>query len=264
MTSSKQWFDYFSNNLQVKRINWNQRPGISPTEIETIVTSLQAWQLGETSDGANLVKAGKRYTEKTGDYFYINALELFIKEEQKHGENLGRYLDLIGQPRIKENWGDTLFRKLRHLNNSMEAWTLTVITVECAAQVYYQALKDATNCRLLKEICTDILIDEAPHIRFQQERLAIIFQSKSLLNRTVSFYGYKCFYFLTSLVVWMAHRKLFRAGNNNFKKYCKKMNFRFQKTIGKLKTEVKSAGSFQNDPYALLARAPGRTSTYLQ
>jgi hypothetical protein len=35
----------------------------------------------------------------------------------------------------------------------METWTLAVIVVESAAQIFYQSLKDATGCRLLKQIC---------------------------------------------------------------------------------------------------------------
>jgi hypothetical protein len=39
---------------------------------------------------------------------------------------------------------------------------------------------------LLKDICTDILIDEAPHITFQTERLAIIFEGKSALFKSLA------------------------------------------------------------------------------
>lgn len=60
----------------------------------------------------------------------------------------------------------------------MELWTLIVLIVESTAQIFYQALKDATNCPLLKQVCTDILIDEAHHITFQTERLALINYSK--------------------------------------------------------------------------------------
>ncbi len=108
-------------------------------------------------------------------------MQLFIKEEQKHGENLGRYLDMIGQPRIKHNWGDTLFRRARHFNTSMESWTLAVLTVENAAQVFYQSLKEATSCILLKQICREILTDEAYHIQFQRERMEQLFEAKSTL-----------------------------------------------------------------------------------
>ncbi len=240
MKTSKQWYDYFQANLEVKRINWNQPALLTANELNNILSSLQAWQLGETSDGSNLLRAGALYAQKMDDPFYVKALELFIKEEQKHGNNLGLFLDAIHQPRIKKNWGDSLFRKIRHLNTSMQWWTIAVITVESAAQIFYQSLKDATNSTLLKEICTDILIDEAPHIQFQQERLLNIFKSKNSFERMLAYNWYKIFYFSTSMVVWFAHKKLFKAGNNNFTRYHKKMTLKFYKTIGKLKYEIKS------------------------
>lgn len=249
MKTSQQWINYFTLNLKVKRINWQQVPCITNAEINSVLKSLQAWQLGETSEGKNLIKASTKYAEVIGDPYYVDAVKLFIKEEQKHGNNLGKYLDAIGKPRIKKNWGDTLFRKIRYFNASMEMWTLAVITVENAAQIFYQSLKDATQCTLLKEICTDILIDEAPHIKFQQERMAVIYQSKSRAEQMLSIYLYKTFYISTTLLVWVAHKKLFKAGGNDFNKYFRKMNLKYKKTIGRLQfvsTETIPSLSFNN------------------
>jgi hypothetical protein len=217
MKTSAQWAAYFQANLQVKRINWDQSPQITPEEQRTILASLQAWQLGETSDGKNLLKASARYAERQGDADYVKAVRLFIREEQKHGANLGTYLDLVGKPRIKNDWGDTLFRKIRYFNTSMELWTLAVITVESAAQIFYQCLKDATKCRLLQEICTDILIDEEEHIYFQQERLGAIYSEKGRFLKIFTLYAYPIFFFCTALTVWAAHRKVFKAGNNGLR-----------------------------------------------
>lgn len=238
MSTSQQWVDYFKENLEVKRIDWQQPASLTEQELKTILKSMQAWQLGETSDGRNLLKASSSYAERIGDPFYIKAMQLFIKEEQKHGNNLGKYLDLIGQPRIRKNWGDSLFRIVRHINNSMEWWTITVIIIESAAQIFYQSLKDATGCILLKQICTDILIDEAAHIQFQQERLSVIFRSKSITGRRLSYYWYQYFFLFVSMVVWAAHRKLFKAGGNGFKKYYRNMKFKSLKTVGKLKNKM--------------------------
>jgi len=149
MQTSKDWLQYFSNNLQQKRIHWSIKPAITSEVLQPILKSIQAWQLGETSDGSNLINACTIYAKKIYDPYYIDAMRLFIKEEQKHGNNLGLYLDLLGKPRIKKNLGDILFRKARHINSSMQWWTLAVITVECAAQIFYQCLKDATDCKLL-------------------------------------------------------------------------------------------------------------------
>lgn len=234
MKTSQQWIDYFRQNLQKQRIDWSVTPVLTAVEKDNVIQSLKAWQLGETSDGAHLLAAARIYADGIGDRYYCGAVQLFITEEQKHGNNLGRYLDLLGEKRISKDWGDTLFRKIRYFNTSMELWTIAVITVESTAQVFYQALKDATACVLLKQVCTDILIDEAFHIDFQLQRLQLIFSEKTAVQKRVSYQFYRLFYFSTILVVWAAHRKLFKAGNVHFKKYLRKMNIKFSKTIQKL------------------------------
>ena len=238
MKSSQEWIDYFIKNSTQCRINWAQEPTVSKEELKPILKSIQAWQLGESSDGKNLLRASNIYSKRINDEHYIKAIELFIKEEQKHGNNLGKYLDAINQPRIKKNWGDTLFRKARHFNTSIEFWTLAVITVESTAQIFYQCLKDSTHCNLLKEICTDILIDEAPHIQFQKERMQMIYNAKSNWHKPFAFYFYKLFFFSTALVVWFAHKDLFNAGGINFMRYFNKMENKYKKLIGRLNVKI--------------------------
>ncbi|QJD98111.1 ferritin-like domain-containing protein [Mucilaginibacter robiniae] len=233
MKTSTGWIKHFKVNATKTRINWLLQPTATQEQIAAILPSLQAWQLGETSDGENLIRAATKYAKRVGDPLYVDCIKLFIKEEQKHGENLGQYLDRIGKPRIQHNWGDTLFREIRHLNTSMEMWTLAVITVESAAQVFYQALKDATQCKLLQQICTDILIDEAYHISFQTERMAILFSQKTAIERWVYRSFYKGFFFSTAMLIWFAHKKLFRAGGNTLKSYLRKMHYKYLMTIGR-------------------------------
>ncbi len=236
MKTSQTWIEHFSSNIKIQRIDWQLQPSLTNADRNNILSSMKAWQLGETSDGAHLLKASGKYAAKINDEHYVHAVELFIKEEQKHGNNLGKYLDLIGEKRVQKNWADTLFRKVRYFNSSMELWTLAVITVESTAQVFYQSLKDATSCKLLKQICTDILIDEAFHIDFQLERFLLIHEHKTAISKFLSYCLYKGFYFFTITLVWFAYRKCFIAGNLSYYKYRKKMNLKFEKTIRKLKS----------------------------
>ena len=245
MKSSQDWIDYFTQNSKESRINWTQNPNISTEELKPILKSIQAWQLGESSDGKNLLRASSIYSEKINDENYLKAIDLFIKEEQKHGNNLGRYLDKINQPRVKKNWGDTMFRKVRYFNTSIEFWTLAVITVESSAQIFYQCLKKATNCNLLKEICTDILIDEAPHIQFQKERMQIIYNSKPKWQKPLIFYFYMVFFFSTAAIVWFAHRSLFKAGGVDLTKYFVKMKSKYHKVLGRLNAEKSATEIFE-------------------
>jgi len=238
MHTSNYWIRHFKENATQKRVNWNLMPAITAKEIASILPSLQAWQLGETSEGKHLIAASEKYANKIADNNYVDAVRLFIKEEQKHGNNLGMYLDKIGKPRIRQNWGDTLFRKVRYFNTSMELWTLAVIVVESTAQIFYQALKDATGCELLKEICTDILIDEAYHITFQTERLAIIYDNKTIFSKTWRRVVYKYFFYFTSSLVWFAHRKLFKAGGISYNSYTRKMESRYLKTLNVITSKL--------------------------
>ena len=236
MKTSADWVSHFGENLKNERIDWETLVVLKTAERKAILKSLRAWQLGETSDGSHLLTAARRYADKTRDMIYPLAVELFIKEEQKHGNNLGRYLDLIGEPRATKDWGDSMFRKIRYYNNSMELWTLAVITVESTAQVFYQALKDATGCPLLKQICTDILIDEAAHIEFQQQRMQTIYYASNPATRLMRYWGYTIFYYATISVVWLAHRRAFNAGGVGFNRYFRKMRFKFRRTFGRLRS----------------------------
>jgi len=229
--SSLFWENHFKENLTKQRVDWSINPSLSLTEKENILYSLQAWQLGETSEGLHLLAASKKYANAIGDANYVSAVELFIKEEQKHGNNLGKYIDQINEKRLRNDWGDTLFRKIRYFNTNMELWTIAVIIVESAAQVFYQTLNDATQCTLLRNICNDILIDEAHHIKFQNERLHIIFQQKSFYNKAFTLLLYSFLFFGTIHAVWFGHRKALKAGNVSKKVFMQQMYYKFFRTM---------------------------------
>lgn len=225
--ASSYWKTHFETNLSKQRIDWSAAPSVTQEEKNEILYSLRAWQLGETSDGRHLLAAATKYANKIQDHEYVEAVKLFIREEQKHGRNLGNYIDLIGEHRLKKDWGDTLFRKVRYLNTSMELWTIAVIIVESAAQLFYRALHDATGCALLKSICEDILVDEAHHIKFQNERLFIIFRRKNFYGKAFSLLWYSFLFFGIIHAVWLGHRRAFMAGNVSKKDFMRQMYFKF-------------------------------------
>lgn len=215
-------------------IDWKVAPAITSNEKEGILDSLKAWQLGETSDGANLKRATHKYALRHDDPVYEEAIALFIKEEQKHGANLGKYIDLIGEQRKTKDWGDSIFRWVRGMNTNMEIWTITVLIVESAAQIFYQTLKNASNCKLLNEICTDILIDEAHHIRFQKERLSIIFNRKPVWKKSVAYFIYHLHFKMTYRVIWFGHSKAFKAGGYSYLRFKRLMHHKFNAAMSYL------------------------------
>ncbi len=228
---SKFWEMHFIQNATKQRIDWEIKAALTSDGKEALLYSIKAWQLGETSEGKHLLAAATRYANKTNDHHYIEPVKLFIKEEQKHGANLGKYIDMLGEQRTKKDWGDTLFRKIRYFNKSMELWTITVIIVESAAQVFYEALQNASDCKLLKSICNDILLDESHHIKFQNERMYIIFNNKRFYNKAISLVLYSCLFFGTIHAVWYAHKKAFIKGGVNKKEFMRRMYHKFFKSM---------------------------------
>lgn len=229
--TSAYWEQHFRHNLTHQRVDWRVAPSLTPQEKAGILYSLKAWQLGETSEGRHLLAAATRHAARIGDPHYVEAVRQFIREEQKHGSDLGRYIDAIGEQRARTDWGDTLFRRIRYFNRSMELWTIAVIIVENAAQVFYQALHDATRCTLLRAICTDILHDEAHHIKFQNERPFTIFQRKSVYGKALALLLYAALFFGTIHAVWFGHRKAFRAGGVGHAEFMRAMYYKFFSTV---------------------------------
>ena len=60
LTSSREWIDYFAkNDRQLLSVPWELGADVMPGELAAIGRSLQAWQLGETSEGKQLIAAAE-------------------------------------------------------------------------------------------------------------------------------------------------------------------------------------------------------------
>lgn len=218
--SSGEWRDHYqANALNQLPIPWEVGGTLTAEEARAIVRSLQAWQLGETSEGAQMLAAAKRYAAQADDPEFVDAVRLFIAEEQRHGELLGRFLDLNGAGRIRRNWGDAVFRKLRHLLPNMEVWTTVVIGVETLALVYYRAIMLATKSPVLKTICRQILKDEVYHLRFQYERLAQIGLRRGRFAWWLTSWAHRILFAATTLAVWVGHHRALCAGGFHWNRF---------------------------------------------
>lgn len=218
--SSAEWVAYLQANA-ARRLDvpWEAGPELTADERAMIAASLAAWQLGETSDGSHLLAAARRYADQTGDPEFIDAVRLFIGEEQRHGAELGRFLDLEGIPRKRWDWGDAAFRALRYLIPHIEMWATPVVLVETHAMIYYAAVRRATRSEVLRRVCEQILTDEVPHIRFQCERLAVLHHRRSRLLYIVTMAGHRLFFTGITLAVWVGHRRALRAGGFTFGRF---------------------------------------------
>lgn len=227
--TSAQWHERYLKNATTRlEVPWDWGAEITAGEKLAIGKSLAAWQLGETSDGHHLLAAARRYAKQQDDPFFLEAVRLFIKEEQRHGAELGRFLDLAGIPRLGRNWGDSLFRAFRYAIPSMEIWVTLVIMVETLALIYYRAVRDATGSKVLRRVCDQILRDEVHHIRFQYERLAILHRGRSSILLRATLRLHRVLFGSIALAVWAGHYRALAAGGFDFRTYWRSAWMRMQ------------------------------------
>lgn len=213
---SKVWTDFFEQNRNhMDHVPWISSYELSKEERSAIEKSIAVFQLGENAEGNAFKRSGRAYAERTGDYEYLNALDLFIKEEQSHSAALGRFMAQQDIPKIEKDWSDSTFRFIRRLAG-LNVCITVLITAEIIAAVYYRALGKATKSPVLRAICGQILNDEAHHLKFQAGTLAKERMTWHPIKRWFFVQLHRVLLFVTILVVWKEHYRVYRAGNMSF------------------------------------------------
>src|SRR5688500_6937507 len=219
LIGSVSWVQYFRFNARsLLTIPWEKGVFFTEETREAIASSVQEFQLGESSEGKHLIACAKRHAARTGDAAYVEALGLFIAEENRHARDLGRVLDLAGIARIGHAWPDTVFRMLRRLAG-LELSIVVLVTAEIIAKVYYAALREASGSPVLRRLCDQILRDEVRHVDFQTERVAILRRGRARWLVALCQGFHRFLMSGTCLVVWHKHGRAMRAGGWGFRRF---------------------------------------------
>src|SRR5262249_39529439 len=179
------WIGYFERNAaNLLEIDWQEAYQLAPAERNRIARSVQQFQLGESSEGNHVLAQARRYADSTGDERYVPALRLFIKEEQRHSQYLGRFMQAQNLPLAQVDSVDNVFRFLRRAFN-LELSIMAMLTAEIIAVPYYNSLAAATESPMLRQICRQLLRDEAQHLHFQLEMLDQLRQPRSPITNAL-------------------------------------------------------------------------------
>jgi hypothetical protein len=221
--TSWEWSCYFQiNAVWHRQIEWEPTQSLTEQEQRAVARSIQIFQLGESGEGRHFLKCAEREAVRSGDWMYLRALRLFLHEEHRHAEYLQEILAASRIPNLEANWTDGIFRWLRH-RAGLELTIIVLLTAELIAQVYYQALRDATSNRRLRQICRVVLRDEQMHVRFQAERLGKLRANQGKLRRFLTRCFEQALFLPTLSVVWWTHRPVFRAAQMSWRNYWSKL-----------------------------------------
>src|SRR5258708_10077337 len=93
---------------------------------------------------------------------------------------------------------------------------MAMVTAEISAVVYYNSLAAATNSPLLKQICRQLLRDEAQHLQFQLEILGKLRQRRSPITNALMHLAHRMLFTGAVLIVGWQHASVLNSGGDFF------------------------------------------------
>jgi hypothetical protein len=164
---SARWLRHFeTNRLNRPEPDWHLPSTEDPRTAAKLARSLSHFQLGESGEGTFLLaEACRAYPD---DPQYVEALQLFIREEQEHARLLGHLVARFKGEPTSRHWTHGCFSLLRRaLGMQFELQILLI--AEVIGTAYYRLLRAGARDPVLRQVCDLMLRDEAPHLVFHRQ-----------------------------------------------------------------------------------------------
>jgi hypothetical protein len=179
-------------------------------ERRLIGDSIAVFQLGESSDGAQLRAAVRRQCQAQADQPLVEIFDLLIAEEQRHACLLGDFMQDHEIARREHALTDQAFRALRH-RGGLQSRLRILITAEIIGIVYYRALEVVTSCRRLQILCRTLAADELAHVAFEAQLLREMQLRKRGWAKSLSRAWEQGLLIGACGVVWLTHRRVLKS-----------------------------------------------------
>ena len=215
------WLAFFrARRDRAIELPWAVDTRLAAPERTRIARSIATFQLGESSDGAHLIEAARRFGRSRGLPALEEVTELFVREEQLHAALLAAFMKANDIPAKRAEWSDRVFRCLRR-RAGFESAVSVLIVAELIALTYYRALAAATSSVVLREICETILLDEACHVAYESTLLTRLRARRWRGTRRALRGGHVLLYAGAVLVVFAGHRQVLREGGFGLRRFWK-------------------------------------------
>jgi len=207
--NSASWLHYYQQNrLNRPELQWEDPCVEEPVARRHLAKSLSHFQLGESGGGRFLLRHARR--KYPGDLHYCEALALFIEEEQEHARLLKKMVERYGGRLITRHWTHSLFRGLRQALGTGFAIQV-LVTAELIGTSYYRVVEGRTADPVLRHLCQIVLRDEARHVAFHAERLAVDQATWLPLERALWVAQFQMLFLATLRAAWLDHGPALRA-----------------------------------------------------
>lgn len=205
------WLAHFrSQAAHPRQVPTSLDDTLSARERRLIEGSIATFQLGESSDGAQLRRAVHQHAPAQQNPALVEIFELFIAEEQRHARLLGEFMqdhEIVPRGRAPT---DQLFRRLRRLGG-LEARLRLLVTAEIIGIVFYRALEVVTDCRRLQILSRTLVADQLVHVAFEAQLLLAMKSGRPGMTKVLLGAWEQCLLNAAALLVWATHRRVLKC-----------------------------------------------------
>ena len=222
---SSKWLAYFLENKNSQVVPRLKDDFDLGQELKKpLIHSLKRFQIGETGDGLHL----KRYAKTVADKDYIECVDLFVKEEQGHAQNLASVILALDGTLLTWHWSDLAFIGLRRILG-LKTELLILLIAEVIGKCFYKLVAANSNSEELEEVFSLIVLDELMHLEFHTEFLVSRLGNYPSLVRS-AIYHIWCGLFVLACFAFVAdHRQGLRALDSSMKKFFAESRSQFAK-----------------------------------
>lgn len=204
---STKWLCYFQENRKGQSaLRLPEKIELPDSVRMPLIRSLQRFQIGETGDGIHL----KKFACRLPDPQYLHCVDLFVKEEQVHGQILAELILAMDGTLITWHWSDLAFIFLRHLFG-LKTEIFIILIAEIVGKCFYRELSDRIDNELMSNAMAIIVCDEIGHLRFHCEFLEQQMLNYPLILKKAIYLSWKLIFLAALLVFVMDHRPALAA-----------------------------------------------------
>jgi hypothetical protein len=207
--NSAHWRDYFHHDqFHHQEPDWNSPVIIDSARALRLAASLARYQLVERSDGTTLLKVARR--AYPSEEAYCEALALYVRSEGWHGVLLERLIRRLGGQTLAQHWSHALFSIVRRALGARVAIEILVVG-EIVCTSYFRLLRRHVGDPVVRQVCEQLLRDEAVHLDFHRERLAADQQGWGLVRHMLWAWRFRAITICATTLAWLDHGKVLRS-----------------------------------------------------
>lgn len=203
---SQIWLRYFQQNKMLRSaIRLPERIDIDAELRKPLLRSLQKFQIGETGEGRHL----RYFAKRTNDAAYSQCIDLFVKEEQSHGQMIAEVIAAIDGRVLLWHWTDCAFILLRRVMG-LKTELMICLIAEIIGKCFYRLLADRLDNSQLSNVFAFIVCDEIAHLRFHSEFLNKQLGPYHWLLKFFIYYSWSIIFYTVSFVFVLDHKDTLR------------------------------------------------------